>query len=188
MVAPWRILDSRQTFKDQYLSVRTDRCQHQSGHIVPTYHVLEFTHWVTVVPITAAGNIVLVREYRHGAGEVMVGLPGGVSDPGESDWATVGRRELLEETGYTPADLIPIGTCYPNPANQTNELHFFLALGCERTADQALDPNEQIEVLETPYDDFLAYEDLPVQHGLHAAGLFYAERYFARHPNRRPGG
>lgn len=186
MIKPWKILESVQTFRDQYLGIRTDRCAREDGHIVPTYHVIQQTPWVTIIPVTAAGNLVLVREYRHAAGKVMIGLPGGVSDPGETDWERVAARELAEETGYAARAYHRIGTCYPNPAIQDNELHFYLALGCTPSRGQALDPNEQIEVLEMPYAEFLAYENLEVQHALHATGLFYAERFFQKNPDLRP--
>ena len=186
MIKPWKILESKQTFRDQYLGVRTDRCLREDGHIVPTYHVIEQTPWVTIIPVTDAGNLVLVREYRHAAQKVMIGLPGGVSDPGETDWEKVAARELAEETGYQARAFHAIGTCYPNPAVQDNELHYYLALGCTPGVGQALDPNEEIEVLEMPYSELLAYEELDVQHALHAAALFYAERYFQNHPDLRP--
>lgn len=186
MIRPWKILESVQTFRDQYLGIRTDRCERDDGHIVPTYHVIQQTPWVTVIPVTDAGNIVLVREYRHAAEKVMIGLPGGVSDPGETDWESVAARELTEETGYAARAYHPIGTCYPNPAIQDNQLHFYLALGCAPSVTQSLDPNEQIEVLEMPYAEFLAYERLDVQHALHAAALFYAERFFEQNPPLRP--
>ena len=186
MIKPWKILESVQTFRDQYLGIRTDRCEREDGHIVPTYHVIQQTPWVTIIPVTNTGNIVLVREYRHAAGKVMIGLPGGVADPGETDWERVAARELAEETGYAARAYHRIATCYPNPAIQDDELHFYLALGCTPSRGQALDPNEQIEVLEMPYADFLAYETLEVQHALHATGLFYAERYFQKNPDLRP--
>ncbi|MEO0551012.1 MAG: NUDIX hydrolase [Pseudomonadota bacterium] len=186
MIKPWKTLSSKQVLKDQFLTLRTDRCERDDGHVVPTYHVLEFTDWVTIIPVTSAGNIVLVREYRHASGKVMIGLPGGVSDPGETDWEAVGRRELSEETGYSAGSMVPVGTCYPNPATQDNLLHFYLALDCVPDAGQNLDPNEQIEVIEMPYETFLNYGELDVQHGLHATGLFYAERYFLAHPESRP--
>ncbi len=186
MIHAWKILQSQQTFKDKFLSLRTDKCQREDGHIVPTYHVLEFSDWVTVIPITDEGNIVLIREYRHAGGVVLTGIPGGVSDPGETDWEAVGRRELREETGYEAREMIPVGACYPNPAVQDNLLHYFLALGCKPTAQQSLDPNEEIEVLEMPYEEFLAYEEFTAQHALHAAALFYTERYFGKHPHLRP--
>lgn len=186
MIKPWKTLSSTQTFRDKYLSVRTDRCQHESGHIVPTYHVIEQSEWVTIIPVTDEGNVVLIREYRHAAGKVLLSLPGGVSDPGETDWAAVGQRELREETGYTAREIVPVGTCYANPALQDNQVHYFIAFGAQHTDAQELDPNEEIEVLEMPYSEFLDYGALPVQHGLHAAALFYAERYFLKHPSLRP--
>lgn len=185
-ITPWTILSSRQVMKDSFMGLRTDRCQRADGHIVDAYHVTELTDWVTVIPVTDAGNIVLVREYRHAAQVVMVGLPGGVSDPGETDWADVGARELREETGYVAREMVWVGTCHPNPATQNNKLHYYLALGCTRDTQQDLDPNEDIEVLEMPYPEFLDYGHLEVQHALHAAALFYAERYFLKHPELRP--
>lgn len=153
---------------------------------MPNYHVIQQTPWVTVIPVTDAGNIVLVREYRHAAQVILTGLPGGVSDPGETDWQAVAARELAEETGYQARAFHLVGDCHPNPATQDNRLYFYLALGCAPSVEQRLDPNEEIEVLEMPYADFLTYESMAVQHALHAAGLFYTERYFIKHPELRP--
>ena len=168
------------------MGLRTDRCQRDDGHIVEAYHVIELTDWVTVIPLTDEGNIILVREYRHAAGVFTLGLPGGVSDPGETDWEAVGARELGEETGYAAREYHPVGTCYPNPATQNNRLHYYLALGCTKANAQSLDPNEEIEVLEMPYEEFLDYGRLEVNHALHAAALFYAEAFLNRHPALRP--
>lgn len=183
---PWRILSSTYPVKDRFLTLRTDNCMREDGHVVEAYHVLELTDWVTVIPVTDDGNVVLVREYRHAAQAVMVGLPGGMADPGETDWAAAGARELREETGYVPRELIWVGTCHPNPATQDNRLHYYLALGCAPSTTQDLDPNEEIEVLEMPYSEFVEYGHLAVQHALHAAALFYAERHFLKHPEHRP--
>ena len=182
---PWTILSSKQVMRDRFMGLRTDRCIRDDGHIVEAYHVTELTDWVTVIPLTETGNVVLVREYRHAGGVFTLGLPGGVSDPGETDWPSVGARELQEETGYTAQAMHHVGTCYPNPATQNNRLHYYLALGCRPTSTQSLDPNEEIEVLEMPYTEFLDYGSLEVQHALHAAALFYAERFLMHHPELR---
>lgn len=183
---PWRTTKSIVSFQDEYIKLRTDSCERDDGHKIDAYHVLDFSPWVTVIPLTDEGNVVLVREYRHAAGKLMIGLPGGVSDPGETDWADVGARELAEETGYTAREIHAVGTCYANPALQNNEVHYFLALGCKLTAEQSLDPNEEIEVLEMPLEEFLAYETLDVQHALHASALFYMLRFFEKHPDLKP--
>ncbi len=186
MIRPWKTLTSKQVMRDTFMGLRTDRCQRADGHVVEAYHVIELSDWVTVVPVTDEGNVILVREYRHAANKVMIGLPGGVSDPGEHDWEKVGARELAEETGFAPREMHWLGTCYPNPATQDNRLHFYLALGCARTAAQDLDPNEEIEVVEMPYREFLDYGRLEVQHALHAAALLYAEAFFRDQPGLRP--
>lgn len=186
MIKPWKTLSSQQTFKDRYLSVRTDRCQHENGHIVPVYHVIEQTEWISVLPLTTDGNVVLIREYRHGAGKVTIGLPSGVGDPGETDIEAIAARELREETGYACTRLVRVGSAYANWANQDNLVHYFIGFGAHSAGPQRLDPNEEIEVLELPYGDYLDYGDLPVQHALHAAALFYTEQFFRKHPELRP--
>ena len=54
--------------------------------------------WASVVAITTSGELVLVRQYRHGIDGPSLETPGGLIDEGE-DPAAAARRELLEETG-----------------------------------------------------------------------------------------
>ena len=186
MVKPWKTLSSKEVISDQYIRLRTDTCERADGHIIPTYHVLDFPMWTLVVPLTDEGNIILVREYRHPGGVIVTDLPGGGGEPGDTDYEAIGRRELLEETGYVPREMHHIGRCYPNPATQTNQLNFFVALGCARTGQQDLDANEEIEVIEMPLADYLNYEEMEVQHSHHAAALFYLSRFFAKNEGLRP--
>ena len=182
---PWKILKSTQTFKDNWLSVRTDHVRLEDGREIPGYHVLEYPDWVSVIGLTDAGDVVLIREYRHGAQAVTVGLPSGAAEAGE-DIDEVARREFLEETGYTAREWVKVGAAYANWAVNTNQVHYYLAFGAEKTGMQDLDPNEEIEPFEAPYTEYLDFDGVDPQHALHAAALYYAERWFARHPDRRP--
>jgi 8-oxo-dGTP pyrophosphatase MutT (NUDIX family) len=92
---------------------------------------IDSADWVNVVPVTKAGDLVLIRQYRHGAGEVTLEIPGGMVDPGETPSAAA-ARELLDETGYRAAEPDDIGCSNPNPALFGNHLHTFVARGCER--------------------------------------------------------
>ena len=183
---PWKTLQQHQTYRDDYISLRTDKCQRADGHIIPTYHILEQPEWVTIIPMTSSGNLVLIEEYRHGAEAVTLGLPGGVTNVGETDMAAAAARELREETGYSCGQLVLVGRAYANWAWQNNQVSYYLGLDAAPAGQQQLDPNEEIRVVEMAYSDFLNYDRLAHQHSLHAAALFYAERYFQTTPYHRP--
>ncbi len=55
-IKPWETLSSETKLSDSFLTLRTDRCQKADGAIVPTYHVLEFTEWVTVCVLYTSPN------------------------------------------------------------------------------------------------------------------------------------
>lgn len=108
------------------------------------YRILS-ADWVQIVPITAAGEIVMIRQYRPGADAVTLEIPGGLVDDGEAP-ADAAARELLEETGYRAARLRPLGTLNPNPALFANRLHAFIAEEAEHVAEIRNDPSEHTVV------------------------------------------
>jgi 8-oxo-dGTP pyrophosphatase MutT (NUDIX family) len=82
--------------------------------------------WAQIVPVTKEGDVVLVRQYRHGASKVTLEMPAGLVDPGE-DPAEAALRECLEETGYRARNPISLGDVNPNPALFANRLYAYLA-------------------------------------------------------------
>ncbi|HEX2571639.1 MAG TPA: NUDIX hydrolase [Polyangia bacterium] len=119
-------------------------------------YVLDCPDWCNIVPLTDDGQVVMVRQHRHGTGEVTLELPGGMVDPEDPSPLLAAARELFEETGYEAATIEPIGVIAPNPAILSNRCHSFLARGVRRVAEMALDPGEDIEVVTVPYGDIPA--------------------------------
>ncbi len=87
--------------------------------------------WVNVIPVTVDGDIVMVRQYRHGSGALTLEIPGGMVDAGESA-RDAARRELREETGYAAPRLEHLGEANPNPALFANRCTTWLAPGAHR--------------------------------------------------------
>jgi 8-oxo-dGTP pyrophosphatase MutT (NUDIX family) len=125
--------------------LRKDRSEHpRTGH-QGDYYVLESPDWVNIVALTASGEIVLVRQWRHGSARLELELPAGMIEPGESP-VEAGARELLEETGYRAERWTVIGQVSPNAAYQDNTCFTLLAEGCVHAAEVRFDPGEDIEL------------------------------------------
>jgi len=107
--------------------------------------VIDAPHWASVVPLTADGQVVLVRQYRFGTLSEVLEVPGGLVDPGEAP-VVAAQRELREETGYRCERMTSLGSVSPNPAFMRNRLHYFVAEGCVLDGSQQLDPGEDIAV------------------------------------------
>src|SRR5690606_15593063 len=116
--------------------------------------VLESVDWVNVVAVADDGCLVMVRQFRFGAGYATVEIPGGMVDPGEAPLAAA-RRELAEETGYTGGAWDYLGAVEPNPAVHDHLCHHYLARGVRRTREQAQCGGEAIRVELMPAADVI---------------------------------
>ncbi len=114
--------------------------------------LVESSEWVNVIPLTEKGEVVLVRQFRHGIRDFTLEVPGGLVDPGE-DAAAAAERELLEETGFAGSEPAVIGRVTPNPAFLTNRCSTCLIRDCRRVAEPRPEEGEEIEVIVRPIAD-----------------------------------
>jgi ADP-ribose pyrophosphatase len=151
----WKILDSQYVLNHPWMKVRKDICKLPDGTIVDDYYWIESPDNTLVVPITLQGDVVVVKQYKHGAKEVLIEFPGGVMDSGEE--ALVGaQRELLEETGYGEGTWTFLDAVYTGPTKSPARTHIFLAEDVILKQGQALDPEERIEVLTMDWEKLRA--------------------------------
>jgi 8-oxo-dGTP pyrophosphatase MutT (NUDIX family) len=150
-IEPWKTLKSELVFDHPWYQLRRDHVELPSGQVLDDYFVSVRPHVVLTFPLTADDQVVFVRQYKHAAGQILLELPGGVVDEGETSTLGAAQRELREETGYdTDAPLEPLLEVIDNPTKDTNSISFFLARDVRQVAAQDLDETENIEVVLVP--------------------------------------
>lgn len=171
----WKTLSSEYLFNDIWLKARKDKCIRPDGKIIEPYYVMEYPDWVTGVGLTNDEKIILIRQYRHALGEDCIELPGGCVDATDKNYEQAIRREFLEETGYTFKTADYLGRTSANPTTNANLLHMFLLTGGEKSQEQQLDHNEEIQVLVVSMNEFkqMLNENKFVQ-SMHVTNIFYA--------------
>ena len=172
----WKTLSSEYLVKHPYFTARKDICETPEGKIIEAYFVVELPTTACAVPITEDGRVLMVKQYRHPVGEVLLELPGGFIDKNELPEVAM-ARELMEETGYRFSSVEQVGKVAANPGVLNNFTSLFLARGGKKAGEQALDHNEDIEVVTISLEELkkLFLENKIVQ-SLHANCIYYALR------------
>jgi 8-oxo-dGTP pyrophosphatase MutT (NUDIX family) len=173
---PWKTITSRYIVRDRWMTLRADRCETGTGVVLDPYYVQEPEDWVQVVAFDSQNRVLLIKQYRHGAGLISTELPCGVVEPGEAA-AEAAARELLEETGCAAETLEALPVLSPNPARYSNRIHSFIATGTRQVQQQRLDETEEIEFEFLPVSEVLALIDVgSFPQALHVASFLLALR------------
>lgn len=126
---------------------------------------------VAIVAVGHDGLVTLVRQERVATGGMLLELPAGSIDPGESPLEAA-QRELREETGLRGGEWTEVASFFSTPGFCDERIHLFLATGLD---DGEADPqgDEQIELVRLSADDAIAQaEDAKTLVGL----LFLQQR------------
>ena len=98
--------------------------------------------------------IILERQYRHAAGQILLELPAGRIEPGEAPLAAA-KREMIEETGYRAKRWTFLTKYFASPGFLGEYMQVYLAR--DITAGIAHpEIDEQIEIIRMPLSEALA--------------------------------
>jgi len=112
--------------------------------------VLHARHTINVVCLTTENQLVLVEQFRFGAGKFFTELPAGIIDEGEEPLQAA-KRELIEETGFISQEWSLLGTSYINPSYVDNVCHHYLARNAKFSGVVANEDSEDIAVRLHPF-------------------------------------
>jgi ADP-ribose pyrophosphatase len=170
---PWTVVETEDVQDCRVFRVQRTLARAPEGGAAHPFWRIEADPWVNVVPVTEAGEIVMVRQWRHGSREITLEIPGGIVDPGESP-AVAAARELREETGYGGGVWREVGWANPNPALFGNRVHTFAAHGVERLGAVANHGHEETVVELVPVADLdRRLREGYIRHALVVAGLLW---------------
>ena len=147
----WEILSSEYVVQSPWYRLRRDACLLPDGTVIDAYYVREHDGFAVVFAVTASGEVVFGKQYKHGFGGFVLELPAGMIEPGESSLACA-MRELEEETGYTAERFEKVAEFIADPTSSTGLSHVYVAAGAEQNGSRALDPAEEIETILVPID------------------------------------
>ena len=123
---PWKLLKSATAFDHPWMRVRRDTVELPNGKVLDDWMLWASPEISLVVPMTSQGELVLVRQYKHGVGKIIYEFPAGFVDAGETP-ESAAKRELLEETNFIASKIEPIGLFLNHPTKETGNLHIFFA-------------------------------------------------------------
>ena len=134
-------------YDGQIIKVRVDTLLLPDGQQVPR-EVVVHNGSVVIVAIDDDDHVLLVRQYRHAAGESLLEAPAGTLEESESP-DDCAQRELQEEVGYVSKNLRALGGFWSSPGFCTEFLYAYLARNLVESKLSA-DSDEDIEVERVP--------------------------------------
>ncbi len=174
---PSQVLESREIFSGRVFDLREELVRLPNGHQA-RLQLIRHPGAAAIVPLDAAGDVVMVRQYRHATGRWLLEVPAGTLGPGEAPLACA-RRELAEEAGCRAAELVELGWIWTTPGFTDERIWLYLATGLE-PADQALDDDEALSVERLPLAEAVARAERgEIEDGKSVCALLRAAAYLS---------
>ena len=146
------LIQSDLIYNGKIISLRKD-VYYDSVQTKQQYDIVLHPGAVAIIPIDDEENIYFVKQWRRAANEILLELPAGTLEPGEKP-AESATRELQEEIGFAPKNLISLGGIYTAPGFSNEFIHLFLAEGLIKSPLKGED-SDYIDVIKTPINKTL---------------------------------
>lgn len=144
-----KTIKSTQIYNGKVFCVRSDialLCDNSHA----TRDVVLHNGGVGILAVDENKRITLVKQYRYGTSCQTLEIPAGKLEAGENP-EECGKRELLEETGFTSENFVSLGEILPTPAYCSEIIHLYLATGLSKKSQQ-LDEGEFLDVITMDFD------------------------------------
>lgn len=173
----------RSVFRGRVLDVGLETVELPNG-ATAELEIVRHPGGATAVALDEAGQVCLLRQFRHAAGGWLWELPAGKAEPGEDPFTTA-RRELEEEAGVVAGAWVDLGIMHSSPGVCTEVISLYLGREL-RYAGPAHEAHEVIEIHWLPLDKALQWcADGTITDAKTLVGLFRTVALIQR--ERHPG-
>ena len=150
MIFEEKTIKKETIYEGKILNLRRDVVQAAGGQA--TKEVIEHNGAVAMVAMTAENKVILVKQYRYPMREVILEIPAGKIDKGETDPDHAAARELKEETGYTAGSMERLGKIYPSVGYSEEGIVLYLCRDLV-PGETDMDEDEAIDAIEYDFDE-----------------------------------
>jgi ADP-ribose pyrophosphatase len=170
-----KTLSKKTIYEGRILDLEVQEIEMENG-VRSIRELIRHKSAIAVLAMLPDERFVFVRQFRKAIDSDILELIAGLKEDDE-DAQQAARREILEETGYTPAALIPLGKVYPSPGYTEEYIDLFFAHLQPDQQQQSQDDDERVEVVYLTEDEIL----IAMQQGtLHDAKLLAAWALYDR--------
>ena len=158
--SPRRLLSSRKVYEGRIWDVVSDSFQlsENGDELVRDY--IDHPGAVAVLPMNEAGEVLLMKQYRHPVGMDLWEIPAGLLDIEGEDFVVGAARELAEEADLVAGTWNVLADFFNSPGSSSEAIRIYLARDLSDVPDHELhvrtDEEAEIELHWTPLEDAVA--------------------------------
>ncbi|MDQ0821820.1 8-oxo-dGTP pyrophosphatase MutT (NUDIX family) [Arthrobacter sp. V4I6] len=158
--SPRPLLSSRTVYEGRIWDVVRDTFQLNDDGDALVRDYIEHPGAVAVLPMNDAGEVLLLKQYRHPVGMDLWEIPAGLLDVEGEDFVAGAARELAEEADLVAAEWNVLVDFFNSPGSSSEAIRIYLARGLSDVPGHELhvrtDEEAEIELHWTPLDDAVA--------------------------------
>ncbi len=154
----WKRVSAEHIVNNQWFDFRRAAYRVPDGTVIGPFYQYSRRSYVVIIAEDEEGNLICVKQFRHGIEKVTVEFPaGGIEREDGKEYGNpfsedvceealeAAKRELSEETGYVSDDWTHLITVPSNATIADNYAFIYYAKNCKKAGEPHLDDTEYLE-------------------------------------------
>ncbi len=154
--SPRRLLSSRKVYEGRIWDVVSDSFQLNDDGDTLVRDYIDHPGAVAILPMNDAGDVLLIKQYRHPVGMDLWEIPAGLLDVEGENFVVGAARELAEEADLIADRWNVLVDFFNSPGSSSEAIRIYLARGLSEVPGHELhvrtDEEAEIELHWTPLD------------------------------------